>query len=136
MLEAYNDVLAFHRAVDNPIEVTPRIPHKERIYLRARLIHEEVNEELLPLLEMRSSDLVAIADAIADSMYVLIGTALEYGIPLPQIWNIVQATNMAKVDPVTGKVRKREDGKVLKPKGWQPPEPQILECLKDFGYEG
>ena len=31
------------------------------------------------------------------------------------------ATNFAKIDPDTGKVRKREDGKVLKPEGWQPP---------------
>ena len=36
-------------------------------------------------------------------------------------WQEVMRTNMAKVDPVTGKVRKREDGKVLKPDGWQPP---------------
>jgi predicted HAD superfamily Cof-like phosphohydrolase len=31
-------------------------------------------------------------------------------------------TNFAKIDPVTGKVRKREDGKVLKPEGWEPPQ--------------
>ena len=36
-------------------------------------------------------------------------------------WNEVMRTNFAKIDPVTGKVRKREDGKVLKPESWQPP---------------
>jgi predicted HAD superfamily Cof-like phosphohydrolase len=36
-------------------------------------------------------------------------------------WNEVMRTNLAKIDSVTGKVRKRADGKVLKPDGWQPP---------------
>jgi predicted HAD superfamily Cof-like phosphohydrolase len=36
-------------------------------------------------------------------------------------WNEVMRTNFAKIDPTTGKVRKREDGKVLKPEGWTPP---------------
>jgi predicted HAD superfamily Cof-like phosphohydrolase len=37
-------------------------------------------------------------------------------------WNEVMRTKFAKIDPETGKVRKREDGKVLKPEGWQPPQ--------------
>ena len=37
-------------------------------------------------------------------------------------WDEVLKTNMAKVDPKTGKVRRREDGKILKPEGWQPPD--------------
>jgi predicted HAD superfamily Cof-like phosphohydrolase len=37
-------------------------------------------------------------------------------------WDEVVRTNMAKVDPVTGKVRRREDGKILKPEGWHPPD--------------
>jgi predicted HAD superfamily Cof-like phosphohydrolase len=37
-------------------------------------------------------------------------------------WREVMKTNFAKIDPDTGKVRKREDGKVLKPEGWQAPE--------------
>jgi predicted HAD superfamily Cof-like phosphohydrolase len=37
-------------------------------------------------------------------------------------WNEVMRTNFAKIDPETGKVRKREDGKVLKPEGWTPPD--------------
>jgi predicted HAD superfamily Cof-like phosphohydrolase len=36
-------------------------------------------------------------------------------------WNEVMRTNFAKIDSETGKVRKREDGKVLKPEGWSPP---------------
>ena len=37
-------------------------------------------------------------------------------------WKEVMDTNFAKIDPETGKVRKREDGKVLKPEGWKPPQ--------------
>jgi predicted HAD superfamily Cof-like phosphohydrolase len=37
-------------------------------------------------------------------------------------WKEVMDTNFAKIDPDTGKVRKREDGKVLKPDGWRPPD--------------
>jgi len=37
-------------------------------------------------------------------------------------WNEVMNTNFAKINPDTGKVIKREDGKVLKPEGWQAPE--------------
>jgi predicted HAD superfamily Cof-like phosphohydrolase len=71
---------------------------------------------------MAAKSLPDIADAIADSIYVLVGTALEYGIPLDRVWNAVQAANMAEVDPVTGLVRKRTDGKILKPDGWLPPD--------------
>jgi predicted HAD superfamily Cof-like phosphohydrolase len=71
---------------------------------------------------MAAKSLPDIADAIADSIYVLVGTALEYGIPLDRVWAAVRAANMAKVDPVTGLVRKRADGKILKPDGWQPPD--------------
>ena len=84
------------------------------------LIREEVNRELLPAME--AGDMPEIADAMADSIYVIVGAALEYGIPLDRVWAAVQRANMAKVDPATGKVRKRHDGKVLKPEGWTPPD--------------
>jgi predicted HAD superfamily Cof-like phosphohydrolase len=71
---------------------------------------------------MKENNIVEIADAIADSIYVLIGTALEYGIPLDAVWGEVQISNMAKVDLDTGKVRRREDGKVLKSEGWTKPD--------------
>lgn len=114
------DVALFHTACDVPILRTPQIPSGDRIELRCKLIDEEINLELLPAMEF--GDLPGVADAIADSIYVLVGTALEYGIPLDRVWDAVQAANMAKVDPLTGKVIKRADGKVLKPEGWTPPD--------------
>jgi len=125
MVKWIEDVSAFHRACDIPIETTPRIPHPARQRLRASLIDEEINRELIPAIETRR--LLDIADGIVDSIYVLIGAAIEYGIPLERVWNAVQAANMAKVDPTSGKVLRRDDGKILKPHGWKPPN--IEEAL-------
>ncbi len=119
MRTVIEDVAAFHRATGTPVLDRPQIVSPDRMNLRWRLIDEEVNTELVAA--MAGKSLPDIADAIADSIYVLVGTALEYGIPLARVWNAVQAANMAKVDPTTGLVRKRADGKILKSDGWQPP---------------
>lgn len=120
MKQAVQDVADFHRACGVPIPESPEFPAIDRINLRFELISEEVVGELLKAIVRR--DMVATADGIADSIYVLVGTALEFGIPLERVWDAVQAANMAKVDPVTGLVRRRADGKVLKPDGWLPPD--------------
>ena len=113
------DVAAFHKACDVPVSTTPHILSQDREDLRVKLIAEEINSELIPA--MRAGNLVEIADGIADAIYVLVGAALEYGIPLDQVWQEVHSANMKKVDPDTGKVTKRSDGKILKPLGWKPP---------------
>ncbi len=120
MRSVIEDVVAFHRATDSPVLDRPQIISADRMNLRWDLIDEEVNTELVAA--MAAKPLPDIADAIADSIYVRVGTALEYGIPLDRVWAAVQHANMAKVDPATGLVRKRADGKILKPDGWQPPD--------------
>ena len=62
------------------------------------------------------------ADAVVDLIVVLIGYALSKGWPIEALWNEVMRSNLAKIDPVTGLVRRREDGKVMKPPGWQAPD--------------
>lgn len=119
MRQLLDDVAAFHRATDTPILDGPRFPSEDRIRLRESLITEEYDELFRAL---ANCDLIEAADAMADLIYVIVGTALEFGVPLDRVWDEVQRSNMAKVDPATGKVRKREDGKVLKPEGWQPPD--------------
>lgn len=128
MKQAIADVTAFHRACDVPVLAIPQFPSDARVELRKKLINEEYRE-LKGAIYRR--DLVAVADAIADLNYVLIGTALEFGIPLDRVWDEVQRSNMAKVDQVTGKVIRRADGKILKPEGWQ--QPQICRIL--YGSE-
>lgn len=66
-------------------------------------------------------NLVETADALTDLMVVIVGMALEMGIPLDHTWVEVHRSNMAKVQP-DGTVKRREDGKVLKPEGWTKPD--------------
>lgn len=143
---AINDVAMFHIACDIPVLSTPTIPSYQRIKLRRKLIDEESGETCCALekleahmdgtVTLTTSDLddamVEIADGLADTIYVCIGAALEFGIPLALVWSRVQKANMAKVDPTTGKVRKREDGKILKPDGWQ--EPDVRGALVAYGW--
>jgi predicted HAD superfamily Cof-like phosphohydrolase len=65
-------------------------------------------------------DIVEIADALADIIYIACGTAVSYGIPLNRVFDEVHRSNMAKL--VDGKVIRRADGKILKPDGWTPPD--------------
>lgn len=82
------------------------------------LIAEEV-QELNDALA--TNDTVEQLDALIDILVVTIGAIHSAGFNGESAWQEVMRTNFAKIDPATGKVRKREDGKVLKPEGWQPP---------------
>lgn len=118
MKSLIRDVRAFHEACDHPVLDAPRIVG-ERVVLRRELLAEEFYETMDAL---RVHDLEGVADGLADLIYVAVGMAVEFGIPLDRVWDEVQRANMAKVDPATGKVRRREDGKILKPEGWQAPD--------------
>ena len=67
-------------------------------------------------------DQVEQLDALIDILVVTIGAIHSMGADAEGAWNEVMRTNFAKIDSVTGKVRKREDGKVLKPEGWTSPD--------------
>jgi predicted HAD superfamily Cof-like phosphohydrolase len=67
-------------------------------------------------------DKVETVDALVDILVVTIGALHSMGADAEGAWKEVMRTNFAKIDKETGKVRKREDGKVLKPLGWTPPE--------------
>lgn len=108
------DVRAFHEALEIPVEAAPTMSTDERRILRSRLILEESGELLSAIAD---GDLVEVADGIADLIYVAVGAALEFGIPLELVWSEVHRSNMAKVGGA-----RRADGKVLKPDGWQPPD--------------
>lgn len=114
------DVRDFHGALDVPIGDSPAIRRPE---LRAELIREEAEETIEAILR---GDLVEALDGLCDVIVVVLGTAVEFGIDLQPFWDEVHRTNMAKVGgPV------REDGKRLKPEGWQPPDiAGILESVR------
>jgi predicted HAD superfamily Cof-like phosphohydrolase len=83
-----------------------------------KLIEEEADE----LGEaIKNHDQVETLDALIDILVVTIGAIHSAGFDGEGAWKEVMATNFNKIDRQTGKVRKREDGKVLKPTGWHPP---------------
>lgn len=79
-------------------------------------------------------DVVEAADALCDLRYVGDGSAWTMGIPLEDVFVEVHRSNMAKVNPETGKPDVTDDGKVLKPEGWQPPDIRIV--LQEAGWSG
>lgn len=82
-----------------------------------------IDEEYIELQKaLRKHDTVEQLDALVDILVVTMGAIRAAGWDSEGAWNEVMRTNFAKVDPTTGKVIKRADGKVLKPEGWQPPE--------------
>lgn len=83
--------------------------------LYQKLIEEEVQE----LREAKDTE--SQLDALIDILVVTVGAIHSMGADAEGAWKEVYRSNMAKVDPLTGRVRKREDGKVMKPAGWEPP---------------
>jgi predicted HAD superfamily Cof-like phosphohydrolase len=82
-----------------------------------------VDEEYGELVEaVIADDKVEQLDALVDILVVTMGAIRAAGWDGEAAWKEVMDTNFAKIDATTGKVRKREDGKVLKPEGWQAPE--------------
>ena len=113
----FTDVRDFHQAFGQRIGDKPEFPDVSERTLRMKLITEEFNE-LCDAEE--ANDLVEVADALADIIYIACGTAVSYGIPLDDVFAEVHRSNMAKL--VDGKVIRREDGKIQKPEGWTAPD--------------
>ena len=111
--EIIKHVENFHNAfgIENNYEPTANIS-KNDYELRHRLMHEE-NEEYLEA--VKNNDLVEIADALGDQLYILCGTILKHGLQdkITDIFEEIQRSNMSKLDK-NGKAIYREDGKILK----------------------
>jgi len=112
-------LLEFNQAFDIPKLDSPDIGPEELIELRIKLLREEVEEYAEAA---RAGDLVEVLDALADIGYILAGTILNHGMQniYDDAFDEVHRSNMAKL--VDGKVLRREDGKVMKPQGWTPPQ--------------
>src|SRR6266581_2675306 len=140
MKEAISDVAMFHEVFDLPIAEKPTQVTAKQMQLRLDLLDEEYCEYRRAA---QSGDLVEIADALADIIYIAIGTALVYGIPLEEVWESVQMSNISKAGPCpdcdsycvdygnqpcrwcSGNgylVNYFPNGKVAKPEGWKAPD--------------
>ena len=137
-------------AASQTINNSPTVPSDKDIHLRNQLITEEVLEfltatlgntseaqgtlekigQVLSELKLMSAnnvkvvdiDMLEVVDALVDIEVINIGTALTYGINIDAGFNIVHESNMAKVNPQTGRMDKNEFGKIIKPAGWVAPD--------------
>ena len=129
MTNPFRDQEKFMRACDQSVDGS----NYDQFKMYLKLIKEEFNElqvaqgiDLATGEQVKPSDPVETLDALLDILVVTIGAIHSMGADGEGGWKEVMGTNFAKIDKETGKVRKREDGKVLKPVGWVPPD------LKEF----
>lgn len=93
--------------------------NKDQYELYLTLIGEETRELSDAL---AAADRVEQLDALIDILVVTIGAIHSGGFDAEGAWKEVMRSNFSKIDKETGKVQKREDGKILKPLGWSPPD--------------
>ena len=148
MSKLRDQVVEFHAEFGHPIRTTPSVISDERVRLRASLIAEEFFETIGSMLVLGDTGadayrkvmweilhapvkviLPEVADGLADLDYVVEGARLEFGINGDPIAAEVHRANMAKKG-----AGKREDGKTMKPEGWQPPD--IAGELRKQGWRG
>jgi predicted HAD superfamily Cof-like phosphohydrolase len=120
----FGKVREFHETFNVPNAPKPTLSTKEIQDLRVELIDEEF-KELKDALE--AGDIVEVADALTDILYVVYGAGLAFGIPLDECFEEVQRSNMSKLGE-DGKPIYREDGKVLKgPNYFRPNLKRIID---------
>ena len=115
MTKVFTDVQVFmHAAGQTTNEDNPE---------QAKLYHKLINEEFHEFVDARlKNDDIETIDACFDTIWVIVGYMLSRGWNCSAIWDEGAISNLNKIDNVTQKVLKRDDGKVLKPEGWKPPD--------------
>jgi predicted HAD superfamily Cof-like phosphohydrolase len=119
MSKVFTDVTVFLKAVGQEIPSSPQQNVSAQAELYKKLIKEEIEEFWEA--EAASDDVEQI-DACFDMMWVIIGYMKSRGWDCESIWDEGAKSNLSKIDRASGKVIRREDGKILKPEGWKPPD--------------
>lgn len=128
MKHALKSVEIFHEAFGLGVSNSPKaFLDEKKLKLRFNLMAEE-NEEYLEA--AMNNDLVEVADALGDMLYILCGTILEHGMQhkIEEVFDEIQRSNMSKLDE-EGKPIYRADGKVMKGPNYF--RPDIEKILKD-----
>jgi predicted HAD superfamily Cof-like phosphohydrolase len=126
MKESIDKVAEFHTTFNIGNNNAPTFISEAESQLRFDLLKEE-NEEYLEA--CKNGNLVEIADALGDVLYIAFGTILRHGLQdkIQEIFDEIQNSNMSKLDE-NGKPIYREDGKVLKGQNYFRPDiKKILE---------
>ena len=118
MSKTFTDVTVFMTAAGQSVPPF-NANRSDQSDLYMKLIQEEYTE----VMDAEAvSDDAEICDACFDLMWVIVGYMKSRGWDCENIWDEGAKSNLSKIDPVTLKVKKREDGKILKPDGWKPPD--------------
>jgi hypothetical protein len=117
MTKVFTDVAVFLKACGQDYPNKPSEPNAlAELYLK--LIKEEYSEFIEAI---EDADDVEQLDACFDMIWVIVGYMKSRGWDCEAAWDEGAYSNLAKIDKITGKVIRREDGKILKPEGWKPP---------------
>ena len=120
----FKDVKIFMKTFGQEIKVKPKFPNVKIVKLRHDLIQEELRELQKA---MKTKNLIEIADALTDILYVTYGAGHAYGIDLDKCFAEVQKSNMSKLGK-DGKPIYNKSGKVMKgPDFFQPNLKQFVE---------
>lgn len=114
----FKKVQEFMQTFGQEVLTEPKMPDMNIQALRLSLIQEELSELELAIFK---NDLVDVADALTDLLYVVYGAGHAFGLDLDKCFTEVHRSNMSKLD-ANGKVVRREDGKVLKSDQYTPPD--------------
>ena len=130
-LDMLADVADFHELILNShAELIPSLISFEYCIERSRFLHEELDEFTTAA---ASGDIVGVADALADLVYVALGTAYKMGLPFDAIWKAVQEANMRKVP---GQTKRGNKVDAMKPAGWAGPEAAIARAIQRASSNG
>jgi predicted HAD superfamily Cof-like phosphohydrolase len=114
-MNTFRDQEKFMRACDQTVGVY----NQPQYDLYKNLIKEEYAEFMQAY---ENKDTLGQLDGLIDILVVTVGALHSMGVDTEGAWKEVMRSNFSKIDKDTGKVRKREDGKVLKPIGYSPPD--------------
>ena len=123
----FEKVGKFMETFGQEVKTKPELPDEKTIALRCDLIEEEFKELLESVYHDDEPDMVGIADALTDILYVTYGAGHAFGIDLDKCFEEVQASNMSKLGE-NGTPIYREDGKVLKGPNYF--EPDLTKFVK------
>jgi len=109
----------FNRSFEIPYLNAPFNLSSQQVELRYNLMKEELDEYKDAAL---TGDIVEVADALGDKLYILLGTILAHGMQdvIIDVFNEIHRSNMTKLTE-DGKVLRREDGKIIKSDRYEPP---------------
>ena len=112
----------FTRVCESHLPQSPTFMAQENIHFIRKMVNDELDE-----LE-NSKTIAEQADALVDAVYYICDTAVRHGMNLDPLFEIVHAANMKKI--VDGKILRREDGKILKPQGWEEPTQKLANEIE------